>query len=176
MSSFSFKNHSPRTTTLPITQADREQAALFTPPKVVVGTPILYYQSGVRGEGYPGTIIENNFQTGPDGVEQVINRNVKLVLANGSLVRACPHVDDPKLQWNYAIRSNGAWEIAPYVVSRDVEFQNQLANGRRLIEEMGTLYQKTQESLADLQKLLAEKAPTEKPAAKNKQTKANDDQ
>jgi hypothetical protein len=171
-----FRNFSPRTTTLPITQQDRELAALFTPPKAMVGTPIMYYQSGVRGEGYPGMIVENNFQTGPDGIEQVINRSVKLVLANGSLVRACPHVDDPKLQWNYAIRSNGAWEIAPYVVAKDAEFQSQLANGQKLIAEMGTLYQKTQESLAALQKLLAEKAPTGTNQTTKQTQKANDEQ
>jgi hypothetical protein len=171
-----FKQFSPRTTTLPITLKDREDAAAFTPPKAVLGQPVIYYQSGTRGEGYPGVILENNFQLGPDGSSQIVNRNVKLCLANGSLVRACPHVDDPKLNWNYAIRSNGAWEIAPYETAKAAEINRLNAEGQELILKMGALYDETIKQLNALQKLLAERATTEKPTKSQAKQKANDEQ
>jgi len=130
----------PRTTTLPITTQDREIAAAFTPPRVTIGQPVIVWEKGVRGgDRYPGTIIADNFTKSPEG-ETVVNRNATIVLVNGSLLRNIPHVDDPKLNWNYAIRSSGAWEVAPYDIEKEKRIEAMLASVKGMLGEIRELY------------------------------------
>lgn len=90
----------------------------FTGPAAMTGQPVLYWTSGTKGNGKPqmAFILAGNTRVDPKtGETSVISRG-QVVLQNwrGERIEAVPHVSDPRLQLNHALKEAGCWEHTPH--------------------------------------------------------------